>query len=279
MERDGHTHALQLKLGRTGCRAARVYIYGKVRDMKVSIVIPAYNEEELLPKCLTSVQEELVYTPCETEVIVVNNASTDGTPQVARQFSFVRVVDESRKGLVRARHAGFSASTGDIIANIDADTVLPRGWLRTVMHEFERDEELAALSGPFLYYDLSVVHRILVQIFYIVGYIIYRLQSLFTGRGALLQGGNFVVRRLHLERAGGFDTTIEFYGEDSDIARRMSRVGKVKWTFALPMYTSGRRLAHEGLFKMGLTYGSNHLYMLMFGKPLTRSYQDIRPRT
>jgi len=54
--------------------------------------------------------------------------------------------------------------------------------------------------------------------------------------------------------AGGFDTSITFYGEDTDVARRISRVGTVKWTFKLPMYTSGRRLAHDGVMRTGIRY-------------------------
>lgn len=122
--------------------------------MKISFVIPAYNEERHLPQCLAAVERELARTPCDAEVIVVNNASTDRTGEVARGYSFVRVVDEPRKGLVRARHAGLAASAGEIIANIDADTMPPEGWLATVLAEFARDERLAALSGPFIYHDL-----------------------------------------------------------------------------------------------------------------------------
>ncbi|TSC70698.1 MAG: glycosyltransferase [Parcubacteria group bacterium Gr01-1014_49] len=141
--------------------------------MKISFVIPAYNEEKRLPRCLSAVERELARTPCDAEVIVVNNASTDRTGEVARGYSWVRTVDEPKKGLVRARHAGLEASTGDIIANVDADTMLPEGWLATVLAEFRKDDNLAALSGPFIYYDLSLFHRALARIFYFAGYLSY----------------------------------------------------------------------------------------------------------
>src|SRR3989344_5538650 len=134
--------------------------------MKISFVIPAYNEEKHVPQCLASVERELTRTPCDAEVIVVNNASTDRTGQAARSHAWVRVVDEPNKGLVRARHAGYTAATGDLIANIDADTILPEGWLQTVLAEFEQDDGLAALSGPYIYYDLPIFQRALVKVFY-----------------------------------------------------------------------------------------------------------------
>ena len=75
---------------------------------------------------------------------------------------------------------------------------------------------------------------------------------------------------------GGYDTSIVFYGEDTDIARRLSEVGRVKWTFALVMYTSGRRLAHEGILTMGVRYAVNYLYTIFYKKPFTKEYIDVR---
>jgi glycosyltransferase involved in cell wall biosynthesis len=243
--------------------------------MRISFVIPAYNEEKHLPRCLAAVESELARTPCDAEVIVVNNASTDRTGEVARSYDWVLTVDEPRKGLPSARQAGFTASTGDIIANVDSDTMLPEGWLQMVLAEFERDEQLAALSGPHIYYDIPAFQRGLTRLFYVGGYISYVINHRIFHGGAMLQGGNFIVRRTHLEQIGGFDTSIQFYGEDTDIARRISKVGKVKWTFKLPIYASGRRLKKEGVLTAGLRYSGNYFHMLVRGKPLTVATPDV----
>ncbi len=243
--------------------------------MRISFIVPAYNEEKYISKCLMSIEEELERTHCDAEVIVVNNASTDATAEIAREFANVRVVDEVHKGLVYARHAGMKESTGDIVANVDSDTILPEGWLSTVLKEFSNDSQLVALSGPFIYYDLSFRHRLLVKIFYIFGYFAQWVFKIF-GMGAMLQGGNFVIRRVPFEKIGGFDTSIEFYGEDTDVACRLSRVGKVKWTFCLPMYTSGRRLSQEGVVKTGTRYAINFFHVIFFRKPLTAKHVDVR---
>ena len=208
-------------------------------------------------------------------MIVVDNASTDRTGEVARSYPFVRVVHEPKKGLPSARQAGFVASTGELVANIDADTIVPEGWLDTVLAAFERDEELAALSGPQVYYDLSAFHRLLTRIFYFPGYVYALVNQKLFGEGGMVQGGNFVVRRSHMERIGGFNTSIAFYGEDTDVARRISKVGKVKWTFRLPIYASGRRLAKEGIFKTGWKYGVNFFSILWRGKPATPEMPDV----
>lgn len=246
--------------------------------MKLSFVIPAYNEEKILGKCLESVFKEIDSQMYNVEVILVNNKSTDTTKEVAQSFPLVTVVDEMQKGLVFARRAGFIASTGDIIANVDADTMLTKGWLETVMKEFEKDANLVALSGPFIYYDLSLLTRAIVKIFYFFGYFFYIVNHFLFNKGAMLQGGNFIVRRGALIDAGGFDTSIEFYGEDTDIARRISRQGKVLWTFRLPMYTSGRRLQEEGIIVTGIRYAINFFWISLRGIPFTKTHTDIRPK-
>jgi glycosyltransferase involved in cell wall biosynthesis len=246
--------------------------------MKISFVIPAYNEELSIARCLESVERELSSGEYDAEVIVVNNASTDRTHEIASSFDWVKVVDEREKGLVRARHAGFSASTGELIANIDADTILPAGWLSRVMNEFEKSEKLVALSGPFIYYDLPFYSRLLTKFFYAFGYLTHLFNHFILRVGAMLQGGNFIVRRAALEKIGGYDTSIAFYGEDTDVARRLSSVGRVKWTFGLPIYASGRRLKHEGIVTMGVRYSLNYLSVIFFGKPFTVEYIDIREK-
>jgi len=243
---------------------------------KISIVIPAHNEEECIAVCLRSVQEELVGGGYNAEVIVVNNASTDRTREIALSFSGVRVVDEPVKGLVRARHAGFCASRGDLIANIDADTRMPAGWLDRVAREFHARENIVALSGPFIYHDLPGHARALVKTFYAAGFLVHIMNHFVFRTGAMLQGGNFVVRRSALDAIGGYDTSIAFYGEDTDVARRISKVGRVKWTFRLPMYTSGRRLKREGMVATGIRYSLNHIWIIFRKKPFTYAHRDIR---
>ncbi len=244
--------------------------------MKLSFVIPAYNEEQYIGKCLSSIFRELKGRSYDTEVIVVNNASTDNTRQAALAFPGVTVVDEMTKGIVHARHAGFSASSGELVANIDADTILTPGWLDTVMSEFSKNEKLVGLSGPFVYYDVSKSLQHFTAFFYRLGYVSYFMNKFVWRVGSMLQGGNFVVRRSALEQAGGFDRNITFYGEDADIARRLHKVGDVKFTFALPMYASGRRIVKEGAFTMGFRYGTNYLWTTFFKKPFSKNYSDIR---
>ena len=245
---------------------------------QLSFVIPAYNEEALIGACQESVLAEVKRSGIDAEVVVVNNASVDRTGEIARGFAGVKVVDEPKKGLVNARHAGFENSTGPLVANIDSDTLVPEGWLTTVIREFSANPKLVCLSGPYVYYDMSLWNRFLIRLFYVLTWLIYVLNHYVLRVGSVVQGGNFVFRRDAWLKAGGFDTSIAFFGEDTDVAVRLSKVGKVKWTWGLPMKTSGRRLEKEGVFKTASTYTLNFFWVTFRGKPATVDYTDIRPK-
>lgn len=243
--------------------------------MKISFVIPAYNEEKYIGDCLDSILKQKDGAPCDVEIIVVNNASSDNTAAIAGRYPDVVLVNESRKGLLFARSAGFQAATGDLIAQVDADSHLTPDWIKKVAARFANDASLVALSGPYDYYDLSAMDRFWTQVFFIPTYIAYLVNRILH-TGSVLIGGNCVVRRSALQAIGGYDTTIDFYGEDTDLARRVSKVGKAVFTFDLPMYTSGRRLAKEGTAIIGIRYAINYFWILLFKKPFSKDYIDVR---
>ncbi len=245
--------------------------------MKLAFVIPAYNEEYLIGACIEAVLKEVSRTRIDAEIVVVNNASTDNTRQIASSYPEVKVIDEQRKGLVYARSAGFEATSAELVANIDADTILQPGWIETVLSSFQANPNLVALSGPYIYYDLSLWNRFLVRGFYHIAYLAYLLNRFVFKIGSMIQGGNFVIKRSAWIKAGGYDTSIAFHGEDTDIAVRLSKIGAVKWTFNLPMLASGRRLQHEGVFQTAGIYVLNYIWVTLFHRPATKNYTDVRP--
>lgn len=244
--------------------------------MVLSFVIPAFNEEFYLGDCLESILRQTQGLEDITEIIVVNNASSDGTREIALRYPRVRLVDEPRKGLTFARQAGFLASTGALIANVDADSRLTPGWVENVLSAFRAAPSLAALSGPLVYYDLTRRQRFLVQVFYLVAWLTYAINRYILRVGSMVQGGNFVVSRAALEHIGGFNLDISFYGEDTDIARRLHEVGDVLFTLDLKMLSSARRLKHEGILTMAARYSINYFWTIFFKRPYTKDYVDVR---
>jgi glycosyltransferase involved in cell wall biosynthesis len=250
--------------------------------MRLSFVVPAYNEEAYLPACLESILEQTRDLPAgSTEIIVVNNASTDRTREVALSYPGVILVDEPRKGLTFARQAGFDRSSGDLIANVDSDSRLTPGWVAKVLGAFAEPavhgkRDLVAFSGPVLYYDLTPSQRLLVHVFYLTAWITYAINRYVLRVGSMVQGGNFVITRKALEEIGGFNLAITFYGEDTDIARRLNDVGEVRFTFSLKMFSSARRLKNEGMITMAARYSINYLWTTFFKRPFTNTHIDVR---
>src|SRR3989304_4870044 len=117
----------------------------------ISVVIPAYNEERNLPKCLSSLRNQ---TFPHFEIIVVDNNSWDKTAEIARLFG-ARVVYETIQGMTPARERGFREAKGPIIARTDADTILTPNWLYQIYREFQKDPSLSAVTGSAYFPELG----------------------------------------------------------------------------------------------------------------------------
>lgn len=120
--------------------------------LRVSLILPAYNESDYLRECLTAISLQTVKP---FEVIVVDNNSTDDTAAIARQFSFVTLLHENRQGVLYARTTGFNAAKGDIIGRIDCDTIISPDWVKTVREIFA-DSDIVATSGAMEYGDIAM---------------------------------------------------------------------------------------------------------------------------
>jgi glycosyltransferase involved in cell wall biosynthesis len=237
--------------------------------MKISIVIPAYNEEHYIGPCIQSVQEQ--HSEDIFEIIVVDNGSTDETMATAKKFRGVTVLHEPKKGPSHARQRGFIEAKGNYIAFIDADTRVPAEWIDKIKKEFAKDPALVCLSGPFRYYDLPPVQKFFAELLWDLS---AKPTYWLTGFMALF--ANCVIKREALAQIGGLDTTIAFYGDDTNLAWRLSKIGKVKFLMGFYILGSGRRLAKEGLIKTFFLYGISYLSVTFFHKPPTKDYNDIR---
>lgn len=123
----------------------------------VSIVIPAFNEQAVIERCLEAAMDQ---TMPAHEILVIDNRSTDDTAALARRVAEhhpaarIRVIaQDAVQGLIPTRNAGFAAATGDVLGRIDADTVVGRDWVSHVARAMA-DPAVGAMSGPVAYYDL-----------------------------------------------------------------------------------------------------------------------------
>ena len=212
----------------------------------------------------------------DAEIIVVNNASTDRTREVAEAIEGVQSSTNRAKAWCRPAGAASRQAKGALIANIDADTVIPPGWLTEVLKQFGRNDNLVGLSGPYIYYGVPHRVNLVVAAYYRLAFTAYLFNRFVLNVGSMLQGGNFVVKRDAMLKLGQPSLRFSFYGEDTDMARSLSKVGGVKFTFRLPAQSSGRRLVGEGVFTIGLRYSMNFFWATFRKKPFTEAWQDIR---
>ena len=186
---------------------------------KITLVICAHNEEKYIGECLHSAIENSHGN--FSEILVIDNASTDKTGEVAGKFPGVRVVREEKKGLTHARQRGLTEATGEYIAYLDADTRLTPHWLPLAIKIFSENQNVVSLSGPPKYYGGTKIKDFFLHIiWWIFAPLTYRFV------GYMVFGADFIAKRKALLAIGGFDTKIAFYGEDTDIARRLSAQGK-----------------------------------------------------
>lgn len=236
--------------------------------MKVSIIIPAYNEGKYIGETLEAVLHQDF--PEEFEVIVADNASTDNTSEVARSFPGVKVLYEGTKGVQFAREMARREAKGEILACLDADSIPPRDWLKQGVSYFS-SPKVVGVSGPYNYYDADLFFRlqslILQKTFHRVAHLI--VHNVFH-RGAVMLGGNSFIRAAAMEKIGGFNTAIRFYGDDVDTARRLTTVGDVLFRGDLVVRSSARRFIKNSIFKVSCLYIINFIWVVLFKKPFSK---------
>jgi peptidoglycan-N-acetylglucosamine deacetylase len=222
----------------------------------VSIIVPAYNEEELIAGCISSLKQQDY--DGDIEVIVVDNACTDDTHRIARSLG-VRVLRQPRKGYVHAVRAGFSEATGDIIACTDADSMAPPHWISKMVANLSKPG-IAACSGVFTLHD---------------GPFLLRLVGEVAGRmNYHLAGANMAIWRSVYLASGGFNPDVNM-GADVDLSLRIKRAGKIIIDRKLIVKTSGRRFQFA-FFQTLWLYYLNDLSLYLRKRPVFYDFPNIR---
>ncbi len=252
-------------------KIAEAHITGSHGLPFVSVVVPAYNEEDYLLSCLESIKRQDY--AAEYEVIVVDNASTDNTARIARDWG-AKVVHESKQSPACARQKGAAVAKGKIIAFIDADTRAPVHWLSTIVWRFLCEPKTVVISGPYAYNDAGKVSRIMSYAGSFVNIITDHLFRKVLRKGGALWGCNFAVRRSAFWQVGGFDTSIRFYGEEYELSLRLRKAGKAVIIPRLFVLTSARRLKRIGVVNQYWNWIVNYFTVLFWYKPIPQKLEN-----
>ena len=186
--------------------------------MNVSLVIPAYNEAANLRKCLDSVATQTIKP---FEVIIVDNNSTDGTADLASSYPFTKVIKESVQGRVYARDAGFNKAKGDVIARVDADTVLPDNWIKYITTFYESlAHQKSAFTGDADFHNV----RFPKAVSWLYRQMSFNLNHLLIGHPTLW-GSNMAITRNQWEDVKALVCQRNDIHEDLDLSIHIKEAG------------------------------------------------------
>jgi len=201
----------------------------------VSIVIPARNEEKYLPLGLAAIAAARARVDFPVEVIVADNASTDGTAALARAWG-AHVVAEPVRCIARVRNTGAAAARGEYLLTVDADSRMHPDTLRRAV-ALMRSGTVVGLSPDIVLDEQTVMTRLATVLLHVSVHHLLRLG-----------GGIYFLRRADFTALGGFNETL-YAGEDLDFCRRLKRLGRQRGERYLhclrdiPLTTSARKFS------------------------------------
>ena len=235
--------------------------------MFVSVVIPTYNRRPILEKCLLALERQQACPEIDRyEVVVVDDGSTDGTPDwlrgAAERFPHVRLIEQSHGGPAEGRNRGVDHAYGDVIVFIDSDLVVTDSFLSCHASSLVRSWEARGDRLCFTYgavvntanFEQPTAER-------------HKLRDL---SWAYFATGNVAIAKEVLQRAGLFDTGFRLYGwEDLELGERLRRMGVqlikcptavgYHWHPALTLDQIPRLIEVEGeRARMGLVFFRKH---------------------
>lgn len=225
-----------------------------IKNFKISVIIPAYNEEKYLAPCLQSLV--LQKTRYNFEVVLVDNNSADNTKNIALSFRDklnIRVISEKQQGRGVARWRGFEEATGDFLFSTDADTIFPEEWIERFMGYFKNKKVVAVTSMC----DIEDPSRGNKALFKLVHNITTNGHRIALGYYCLY-GFSYAIRKEIYIKAGKIDKTLNAL-DDVDLGRRVKEFGKIELVRDMPVLTSNRR------YKNGVSRG-----LLEYVKPILR---------
>lgn len=204
---------------------------------KYSVIIPTYNREALLKKCLASLAEQRI--PKDSyEVIVINDGSRDDTEAAVNEFRIhypelhLVYLSQKNKGVAMARNRGIRQAQGEIVFFTDDDCVVPPDWLQALAEGYRRHPEVAGVGGwyeyPEEFYKKSIFVNYQMLLFYKQGKIgkSEEVKSSHFFKNPAGNTSNMSYRKSVLEKLGGFDEKINFTGlVDWELKKRISNVG------------------------------------------------------
>ena len=188
----------------------------------ISVIIPVYNRPQDITTCLDSLLS-LDYPKDKLEIIVVDDASADETPDIVSHYPVNMIRNKENRQAPYSRNLGAARARGDILAFIDSDCLADRTWLRELVPAF-KDPTIAAVGGRVeSYFHTRALDRY-EQVRSSLKMGLWPKRSASNNPFFYVPSCNLLVRRDVFLQAGGFDESL-VVGEDVDLCWRIQRQG------------------------------------------------------
>ena len=214
-------------------------------EPEVSVVIPAYNEEENILRTLSAFSRTI--TPRSVEFIIVDNNSKDRTAAIVRSVG-LDCVPESEQGITAARNAGLRAAKGKYILNADADTIYPPHWVELMTKPLDNPAN-AICYGRFSFIPVGGTGRFVYFFYEYIADMIRYLNKYFREEAVNVYGFNSAFRRGQGLEVEGFNHPPEA-NEDGWLAVKLrgKGFGKLYYVTSIKalVWTTDRRLQIDG---------------------------------
>jgi len=221
--------------------------------MKLSIIVPAYNEEKTIAETLEGLTSQ---TYADYEVIVVDNNSKDKTSEIAKKYTD-KVFLETKQGYIHAVIRGAAEATGDIITFCDADTMYPKNWGAKAMKVFAKSDKNVVVYGTCDVFDAGPIGKWTNYLAYTTFLWISRILGLDN-----TSGFNFLMRKDAYAKAGGYDPAYQKMSPDIELGKRLSKLGKVRFVPSIKVSSSVRRFQEGGGLKTTIMFAKAWWSML-----------------
>lgn len=222
--------------------------------MDISIVIVSFNTKKLLVDCIKSIKK---YTKgVDYEIIVVDNASEDGSDQAARDLEAKVIKNDKNLGFAKANNQGVKASSGDFVLFLNSDTVITGNLLKEMVSWMRKNPDAGVstcalknkdgsiqATGGYFPTLIRVFSWMTIQDFPLVDKLIKPFHPLHSKAGFSrgedfysskkeldwVTGAFLLVQKDILEKVGGWDETFFMYVEETDLCYRIKKEGYKVW--------------------------------------------------
>ena len=235
----------------------------------ISIVIPTYNEEKNIKRCLTALIAQTI--PREKiEIIIVDGYSNDKTREIAAEFADVILI-QSSDGVGGARNDGFKLAKYNIVATTDADCEPHRNWVESILKGFKK-KNVVAVTGvlePFDCKDMNFLNIMIYRTIFIAANFMLLIFAYF-GQYHLCGANSAFKKKVFIDIGGYLPLA---YADDVEIFKRIKKKGIVRLKGEMKINYSVRRIRKIGLMKYFFLILKMDTEIMVLGRqPMKGSY-------